>query len=191
MPIQSTKKQDIVQRGENFYRIFPLVKDSVTYTSIESPELAFEAARQFGRFTEHLSGFNESISVVGDMMRTYLAAVSEEETDFETINVREDYFVAIVEGYLSEMKAVLTEEEQKGFIYAGKFMIYMQSVRFLADYLMNEVYYGSKYEGQNFNRGVNQLYLLNSLKEKEERLFQKVRQNKYIFSTAKMLNYLL
>ncbi len=97
------------------------------------------------------------------MMRTYLAAVSEEETDFETINVREDYFVAIVEGYLSEMKAVLTEEEQKGFIYAGKFMIYMQSIRFLADYLMNEVYYGSKYEGQNFNRGVHQLYLLNSL----------------------------
>jgi hypothetical protein len=61
MPIQSTKKQDIVQSGEDFYRIFPFVKDSVTYTSIESPELAFEAARQFGRFTEHLSGFNESI----------------------------------------------------------------------------------------------------------------------------------
>ncbi len=64
----------------------------------------------------------------------FLTAVSEEETDFEIINVREDYFVAIVEGYLSEMKAVLTEEEQKVFIYAGKFMIYMQSVRFLADY---------------------------------------------------------
>jgi Ser/Thr protein kinase RdoA (MazF antagonist) len=76
------------------------------------------------------------ISDVGDMMRTYLAAVSEEETDFSTIDVREDYFVAIVEGYLSEMKAVLTEEEQKCFIYAGKFMIYMQSIRFLADYLL-------------------------------------------------------
>jgi len=67
-----------------------------------------------------VSGFNESISDVGEMMRTYLylAGVSEEETDFETINVREDYFVAIVKGYLSEMKAVLTKEEQKGFIYA-------------------------------------------------------------------------
>jgi hypothetical protein len=130
-----------------------------------------------------MSGF--FISDVGDMMRTYLASVSEEETDFSKIEVRDDYFVAIVEGYLSEIKANLTEEEQRNFLYGGKFMIYMQSIRFLADYLMNDVYYGSAYEGQNFNRAVNQLYLLNNLEEKEEGLLQKIKQPKYIIYEQK------
>jgi len=40
-------------------------------------------------------------------------------------------------------------------------------------------------KGKILTVGLNQLYLLNSLEEKEERLFQKVRQNKYIFTTAK------
>lgn len=276
-PKHTRDGRDLVENLDGYFRLFPFVKSSVTYTIVENPELAFEAARQFGKFTYHLSGFDESvlqetipnfhnlslrynqfkqsleqgnkerlseaadvikqlekycyivdeferikinpkfrrrvmhhdtkisnvlfdrqnnglcvidldtvmagffISDVGDMMRTYLAAVSEEETDFSTIEVREDYFTAIFEGYLADMKADLTEEEQKSFVYAGKFMIYMQSIRFLADYLMNDVYYGSKYEGQNFNRAVNQLYLLNSLEDKEERLVEKIRQKKYIF----------
>lgn len=280
-PIDTSNGDDVVRNTDGYFRIIPFVKNSVTYTTVENPELAYEAAKQFGKFTYHLSGFDESvlketipnfhnlslrysqfqqslqqgdkerlsessdvikqlekysyivdefehiktnrqfkkrvmhhdtkisnvlfnrqnnglcvidldtvmsgffISDIGDMMRTYLAAESEEQTDFSTIEVREDYFVAIVEGYLSEMKPVLTEEEQKAFIYAGKFMIYMQSIRFLADYLMNDVYYGSKYHGQNFNRAVNQLFLLDSLKEKEERLLEKIRQKKYIFSGAR------
>jgi Ser/Thr protein kinase RdoA (MazF antagonist) len=277
-PIPSKDNRHIVQTIDGYFRLIPFVKNSVTYTTVERPELAYEAARQFGKFTHYLSGFDERvlretipdfhnlslrseqfkealrtgnpqrlseasevirqlekyhyivqeferlkknpqfkkrvmhhdtkisnvlfdmhdnglcvidldtvmsgffISDVGDMMRTYLAAVSEEETDFSKINVREDYFVAIVQGYLAEMHTDLSPVEQESFIYAGKFMIYMQCIRFLGDYLINDVYYGSKYEGQNFNRAVNQLYLLKSLEEKEETLLQKVKQKKSIFS---------
>ena len=38
------------------------------------------------------------ISDVGDMMRTYLSPVSEEETEFEKIEIRDDFYKAIVEG---------------------------------------------------------------------------------------------
>ena len=48
------------------------------------------------------------------------------------------------------MKDELTGEEKEHFIYAGKFMIYMQAMRFLTDHLNNDIYYGAKYEGQNF-----------------------------------------
>jgi thiamine kinase-like enzyme len=274
-PVLSPENSDLVQVDHRYFRLFPFVKNSITYTTLESPELAFEAAKQFGRFTEHLSAFDESvlhetipnfhnlslrykqfenalsqgnkerlsqssdviiqldtyhhiadqfeqiktnrhfkkrvmhhdtkisnvlfnsenkglciidldtvmpgffISDIGDMMRTYLAAASEEETDFSTIEVREEYFVAIVEGYLSEMNDELTNEEKNSFIYAGKFMIYMQAIRFLADHLMNDVYYGAAYDGQNFNRAVNQLYLLKSLEEREQNLMQKIKQNKH------------
>ena len=114
------------------------------------------------------------ISDVGDMIRTYVSPVSEEENDFSKINIREDYFQAIVDGYLSEMKNELSEEEKNYFVYAGKFMIYMQAIRFLADYLNNDVYYGSKYPGHNLIRCNNQLELLQQLLAKEELLQSKV-----------------
>ncbi|MEO9004355.1 MAG: aminoglycoside phosphotransferase family protein [Ginsengibacter sp.] len=110
------------------------------------------------------------ISDVGDMMRTYLSPANEEEKDFSKVQVREDYFKSIWDGYMEEMKNELTEDERQHFIYAGKFMIYMQALRFLSDHLNNDVYYGSKYEGQNFVRAGNQIALLQRLLEKEQLL---------------------
>lgn len=271
MPVLSIDNKDVVYNGKDYYRMFPFVKNSVTYTTLENPELAYEAAKQFGKFTHLLSGFDATvlketvpnfhnltlryqqfeksllygnkdrmaeagrcikqiesyryivdefetikkssdfktrvmhhdtkisnvlfdnknkglciidldtvmpgyfISDVGDMMRTYLSPVSEEEKDFTKIEIREEFFDAVAAGYLSEMKADLTEEEKSCFVYAGKFMIYMQAVRFLADYFNNDVYYGSKYEGHNFMRAKNQLYLLKLLHEKEYELLKRTK----------------
>ncbi len=253
------------------YRLFPFVIDSVTYSALNNPQLAYEAAVQFGRFANHLSRFpveslhiplpnfhdlslrftqfenilvsgnperiseaaesivflkkhsdivavfegikqnpnfkirvmhhdtkvnnvlfdkdNKGLCVidldtvmpgyfmsdVGDMMRTYLSPVSEEEKDFSLIEVREDYFKAILEGYLSEMKGELSTDELKHFVYAGKFLIYMQALRFLTDYLQNDTYYGSQYPGHNFIRANNQIVLLQKLIEKEAALQDLVR----------------
>lgn len=110
------------------------------------------------------------ISDVGDMIRTYTSPVSEEEADFDRIQIREDYFQAIVAGYLQEMGPILTGEEKDHFIYAGKFMIYMQALRFLTDHLLDDVYYGARYEGHNYNRAFNQAILLQRLTEKENKL---------------------
>ena len=110
------------------------------------------------------------ISDVGDMLRTYLSPVNEEETDFSKIEIREEYFSSIWNGYMGQMKDELHEEEKSHFIYAGKFMIYMQAIRFLTDYLNDDLYYGSKYEGQNFVRAGNQMVLFKKLIEKETSL---------------------
>lgn len=107
------------------------------------------------------------ISDVGDMLRTYLSPVSEEEKDFSKIIIREEYFHAIKKGYMSEMQEELSPEENDHFIFAGKFMIYMQAIRFLTDYLNNDTYYGSKYPGHNFVRAGNQVELLKRLLEME------------------------
>lgn len=110
------------------------------------------------------------ISDVGDMMRTYLSPANEEEKDFSKIEVREEYFESIWNGYMSQMKNELNKEEKNHFIYAGKFMIYMQALRFITDHLKNDVYYGAKYEGQNLVRAGNQMTLLDRLIEKEKTL---------------------
>jgi Ser/Thr protein kinase RdoA (MazF antagonist) len=106
------------------------------------------------------------ISDVGDMMRTYLSPVSEEEADFQKIEIRDDIYHAIVEGYLNEMKDELSDTEKRYFLFSGKFMIYMQAIRFLTDHLNDDRYYGAKYEGHNYLRAGNQLVLLQRLVEK-------------------------
>ena len=110
------------------------------------------------------------ISDVGDMMRTYLPTVSEEETDFSKIEVRDDVYKAIVQGYSNEMGEALSDEETKAFFYAGVFMIYMQALRFLTDHLNNDVYYGARYPNHNFVRAGNQIVLLQKLLEKRSSL---------------------
>ncbi len=116
------------------------------------------------------------MSDVGDMLRTYLSPVSEEEKDCSLIEIREEYFKAIAAGYLGEMKDELTTTEKQHFVYAGKMMIYMQALRFLTDHLNNDVYYGAKYEGHNFLRAKNQITLLQKLIEKEDVLHKMLKK---------------
>jgi hypothetical protein len=105
------------------------------------------------------------ISDVGDMIRTYVSAASEEEEDLSKVVVRGEFYRAIYEGYMGEMAGLLSAVEQEYFGYAGWFMTYMQALRFLADHLNRDVYYGARYEGHNFNRAANQVTLLRRLIE--------------------------
>lgn len=107
------------------------------------------------------------ISDVGDMMRTYLSPANEEEKDFTKIEIRDDYFRAIVQGYVKAMSDKLTHAEKKLVTYSGAFLVYMQALRFLTDYLNNDIYYGAKYEEHNFIRAGNQVELLKQMDEKK------------------------
>ncbi len=106
-------------------------------------------------------------SDAGDMLRTYLSPVSEEETDLSKNIIRENIFEAIVKGYFQEMRQELTLPEKKAFIFAGKIMIFMQAIRFLTDHFNDDVYYGARYPGHNYFRALNQIDLLQKLTEKE------------------------
>lgn len=107
-------------------------------------------------------------SDLGDMMRTYLSPVNEEETDFSKIVIRKDYFKAIVDGYLSEMAAILTPGEKDLFVYSGKFLIYMQALRFLTDYLNGDIYYPTRSSEHNLQRAHNQFQLLEKYLDSSE-----------------------
>jgi len=271
VPVSTVSGNTLVTTTDGAFRMFKFVQGSKTYDVLQKPQQAFEAAKQFGRFTRLLSGFdalslkitlpefhnltlryqqfekaldtgnNERIiyaashinilknykylvdifeeiklntafkqrvthhdtkisnvlfdendkgicvidldtvmpgyfiSDVGDMLRTYLSAAGEEETDLTKVAVRDEYFKAVMQGYLSEMKDELSLPELDAFAYAGEFMIYMQALRFLTDYLNNDVYYGAKYPLQNFNRTANQIVLLEGLVRKEKLFSEMVR----------------
>jgi Ser/Thr protein kinase RdoA (MazF antagonist) len=108
------------------------------------------------------------ISDVGDMLRTYLSPANEEEQDLQKIDVRDAIFAAIARGYMGELKNELTDAEKRHFVYSGKYMIYMQALRFLTDHLNDDVYYGARYEGHNYMRAQNQAVLLQKFIARED-----------------------
>ena len=107
------------------------------------------------------------LSDVGDMVRTYVCPVSEEEQDLGKICIRKEYLKAIEEGYLYKgcMKEQLSQFELDHFYFAGEMMIYMQALRFLTDYLLNDRYYGRKYPTHNKVRAENQIRLMQAFQE--------------------------
>jgi Ser/Thr protein kinase RdoA (MazF antagonist) len=100
------------------------------------------------------------ISDIGDMCRTCLCSVTEEESNLDLLHVDANKWNAIQSGYLSAMEAELSNYEKDHFFFAGQFMIYMQALRFLTDHLNMDIYYGAKKEGQNYVRALNQIRLL-------------------------------
>jgi len=103
------------------------------------------------------------ISDLGDMIRTMVCEAGENETNLDNIVFRKDYYEAIISGYKDAIQ--LTENELNLLSYAGKFMTYMQALRFLTDYLNHDIYYNITYLEQNLDRAKNQCRLLQVLEE--------------------------
>jgi hypothetical protein len=104
------------------------------------------------------------ISDLGDMFRTYLSKANEEEKDLQLVDARTDFYHAIMEGYKEKMADKMSNDELNHLNYAGEFMIYMQALRFLTDYINNDRYYSISYEDNNYQRTLNQLALLKSFR---------------------------
>lgn len=111
-------------------------------------------------------------SDLGDMIRSMACSLDETSIDFDKITIRKEFYNAIVEGYLSVMEKQLTASEKRYIHYAGLLMIYMQALRYMADYLNGDLYYKINYPEQNFDRAKNQLILLKKLEEFLEKEFQ-------------------
>jgi thiamine kinase-like enzyme len=103
------------------------------------------------------------ISDLGDMIRTMVCEAGENETNLNAIIFRKDYYDSIISGYKDAIQ--LTENELNLLSYAGKFMTYMQALRFLTDYLNRDIYYNITYLEQNLDRAKNQCRLLQVLEE--------------------------
>ncbi len=101
---------------------------------------------------------------LGDMVRTIVSPVSEEEKDLSKITFRKSIYEALINGYLSQMHDILSQEEKQAIPFAGMMMTYIMALRFLADFLNGNVYYHITYADQNLVRAGNQLRLLEILK---------------------------
>jgi len=97
---------------------------------------------------------------LGDMVRTFVSPVSEEEKDISKVQFRKNIYDSLLKGYLSEMETILTSNEKKSIPFAGKMMTYIMALRMLADFLRGNTYYHITYPTQNLVRARNQFRLL-------------------------------
>jgi hypothetical protein len=104
-------------------------------------------------------------SDVGDMIRSMAGTVDENSTRWEDIAIRKEYYDAIINGYMEGMRDAFTEEERRHIHYSGLLLLFMQSLRFVTDFLNNDTYYQTSYPEQNLNRALNQLIMLEKLEE--------------------------
>ncbi len=102
-------------------------------------------------------------SDIGDMVRTMACTEEENSTAWELIDVKPDYYHAIINGYTEGMGNELTAAEKKHIHQPGLMLTYMQCIRFVTDFLNNDIYYKTTYPEQNLNRALNQLILLEKL----------------------------
>ena len=77
-----------------------------------------------------------------------------------------NYYNAYKKGFLEKTKDNLTEIELKYLSLAAKTMIFIIGLRFLTDYLNNDVYFKVNYPEHNLDRAKNQLKLIESFSEK-------------------------
>lgn len=111
-------------------------------------------------------------SDLGDMIRSMACGVDENSTAWEEIIVREEFYEAILTGYLEGIGNHLTPKETENIHYSGIAMIYMQALRFVTDFLNNDIYYTISYPEQNLNRALNQLILLEQLEAFLDKKYQ-------------------
>lgn len=100
---------------------------------------------------------------LGDMIRTFVSPVNEEEKDLSKVIFREDIYHALVNGYMSQMKSILRKEEMEHIAFGGLMMTYIMAMRMLTDFLNGDVYYHTTYPAQNLVRSSNQFHLLSIL----------------------------
>ena len=96
----------------------------------------------------------------GDFLRTAANKGDEDDRDLSRVEWDMDIFKAFTEGYLASAAGFLTDVEIANLPYAAERFAYMQTVRFLADYLNGDVYYKTDYPEHNLVRSKAQFKLL-------------------------------
>ena len=102
----------------------------------------------------------------GDAIRTICNTAAEDEKDLFKVEFNLEYYKAYQKGFLEKTKNSLSEIELNYLPLAVKTMIFLMGLRFLTDYLNNDMYYKTNYEEHNLDRAKNQFKLIESFSEK-------------------------
>ncbi|MDR3117839.1 MAG: aminoglycoside phosphotransferase family protein [Mediterranea sp.] len=110
------------------------------------------------------------LSDFGDFVRTGANTGLEDDEDLSRVGVDMDIFKAYAKGYLEYARSFLTPLEIRLLPYGARLLTYMQTVRFLTDYLNGDTYYKINRPDHNLIRTKAQFKLLLSLEAAKEKM---------------------
>ena len=102
----------------------------------------------------------------GDFLRTAANTGAEDDPNLDNIDFNMEIYNAFTKGYLEGTKGFLLPIEKENLPYAALLFPYMQTVRFLADYINGDTYYKIKYPEHNLVRTKAQWRLFEKAEEK-------------------------
>lgn len=111
----------------------------------------------------------------GDALRMGGSTAAEDEPDTSKIHFDKECFKYFADGYLSEMKDVLTPMELELLPFSAKLLTYECGIRFLTDYLNGDTYFKIHREGHNLDRARSQFKLVDEIESMEDELKAIVR----------------
>ena len=103
----------------------------------------------------------------GDFLRSAANTGAEDDKNLDNIDFNMEIFEAFAKGYLEGTKSFLLPVEKENLPYAAKLFPYMQTVRFLADYINGDTYYKIQYLEHNLVRTKAQWKLFECAERKE------------------------
>lgn len=102
----------------------------------------------------------------GDAIRSGGVSTKEDEKDTSIINLNLDFFAAFAKGFLEKTKTFITQQEVDLLAFSAILMTYECGMRFLNDYIDNDIYFRISYPDQNLARGKAQMALVIDMEKK-------------------------
>ena len=106
----------------------------------------------------------------GDAVRSIINTAAEDVRDLNTIQLNIPLFQEFTRGYVGQTKLFITHMERRSLIMGVLLLPFMQSVRFLTDYLEGDVYYKTHFPGHNLQRARAQIQLFKMLEQNRNKL---------------------
>ena len=106
----------------------------------------------------------------GDAIRTICNTAAEDEKNLELVEFNVTYYKAYCKGFLEKIGDSMSEIELVNLPLGAKSMIFIMAIRFLTDFLNDDVYYKTKYKNHNLDRCKNQLKLIESMERQFDQL---------------------
>lgn len=120
----------------------------------------------------------------GDFLRSAANTTAEDDPDMSHVAFNEEIFKAFTRGYI-EGARFLTPMETENLPYAVALFPFMQSVRFLWDYLSGDHYWKCKYPQHNLDRACNQMRLYQCVREHDDMMREYIKECQQEQNTCK------
>lgn len=153
----------------------PEVRTRITHNDTKVNNVLFDKDTHEARCVIDLDTLmpGKTLFDLGDMIRTFISPAAEDDPDPVHTAVSEEVYEQLVAGYFSEMAPLLSQRERELVHWSGRLLLYEQGIRFLTDYLQDDVYYRTTRIDQNLDRAKNQMHLLTAYSAKEEALVRR------------------